>query len=230
MNHTAAETILQNCGIFRRVAGASRQRLLAMAQVKQFERGHQIIRQGEACPGVFVIGSGMVRIYKLSPNGKEHVLHLATTGETFLEVASILDMDCPAFAEAIEPAECVLLPNAAFRAALDEDHALCQQLLAGMALRVRQFVGLLEDIVLRDALSRVAKYLLEKSSDDDPTITLPSLKKHLASHLNLTSETLSRCLRQLLDAGLIESNEIQAIRIIDRPALEEAAEGMYPRI
>lgn len=230
MNNAAAETILQHCGIFRRVVGASRQRLLAMAQVKQFDRGHQIIRQGEACPGVFVIGSGMVRIYKLSPNGKEHVLHLATTGETFLEVASILDMDCPAFAEAIEPAECVLLPNAAFRAALNEDHALCQQLLAGMALRVRQFVGLLEDIVLRDALSRVAKYLLERSSDDDPTITLPSLKKHLASYLNLTSETLSRCLRQLLDAGIIESNEIQAIRIIDRPALEEAAEGMYPRI
>ena len=99
-----------------------------------------------------------------------------------------------------------------------------------MALRVRQFVGLLEDIVLRDALSRVAKYLLERSSDDDPTITLPSLKKHLASYLNLTSETLSRCLRQLLDAGIIESSEIQAIRIIDRPALEEAAEGMYPRI
>lgn len=230
MNQAAAATILDHCGIFRRVVGPSRQRLLAMAQVRQFDRGQQIIRQGEACPGVYVIGSGMIRIYKLSPNGKEHVLHLATTGETFLEVASILDMDCPAFAEAIEPAECVLLPNAPFRAALDQDHALCQQLLAGMALRVRQFVGLLEDIVLRDALSRVAKYLLEKSSDDDATITLPSLKKHLASHLNLTSETLSRCLRQLLDGGIIESSESQAIRIVDRPALEEAAEGMYPRI
>lgn len=230
MTESFASQILARCGILRRVTGPSRQRLLQMAQVRTFERSQQIIRQGDACPGVYVVGSGMVRIYKLSPAGKDHVLHLATAGETFLEVASILGMDCPAFAEAIEPAECVLLPNAAFRAALDEDHALCQQLLAGMALRVRQFVGLLEDIVLRDALSRVAKYLLEKSSDKQQTITLPSLKKHLASHLNLTSETLSRCLRQLLDGGLIEAGEGQAIRIADRDALGEAAEGMYPRI
>jgi len=226
---TEAAGILARCPIFRRVQGESLQRLLGMALVKSFEKGQQIIRQGDPCPGVYIVGEGMVRIYKIAPSGKEHVLHLATPGQTLLEVASILDMDCPAFAEALEPSRGVLLPNNAFRRALQEDHALCLQLLGGMALRVRQFVGLLEDIVLRDALSRVAKYLLETSAEGE-TVTLPSLKKHLASHLNLTSETLSRCLRQLLDEGLIESDEAQGIRIANRQVLEEAAEGMYPRI
>ncbi len=230
MSQSPVSSILDACPILRRVAGKSRERLLAMAQLRRFDKGVQVIRQGEACPGVYVMGEGMVRIYKLASSGKEHVLHLARPGETFLEVASILDMDCPAFAEAIEPTVCVLLPDRAFREALQQDHALCLQLLAGMALRVRQFVGLLEDIVLRDALSRVAKYLLERSSKDEETATLPSLKKHLASHLNLTSETLSRCLRQLLDEGLVESTDGQVIKIADRKALEEAAEGMFPRI
>jgi CRP/FNR family transcriptional regulator len=224
-----AAGILTRCPIFRRVQGQSLDRLLTMAMLREFGKGEQLIRQGDPCPGVYIVGSGMVRIYKIAASGKEHVLHLATPGQTLLEVASILDMDCPAFGEAIEPSRCVLLPNGAFRKALAEDHALCLQLLGGMALRVRQFVGLLEDIVLRDALSRVAKYLLETSREGE-VVTLPSLKKHLASHLNLTSETLSRCLRQLLDEGLIESSEAQEIRIADREMLQEAAEGMYPRI
>ena len=150
--------------------------------------------------------------------------------ETFLEVASILGMKSPAFVEAIEDTTSVFLPNDAFRRALQEDHQLCLQLLGGMAMRVRQFVNLLEDIVLRDAISRVARHLLNLSQQQGQTVSLPSFKKHLASHLNLTSETLSRCLRQLIDGEMIEAEEGGAIRVLDREALEEVAEGMYPRL
>lgn len=225
-----AEQILFACPIFARVEGASRQRLLAMAQIRRFARGERIVDEGQPCPGVFIIGEGMVRIYKLSPSGKEHVLHLASRRQTFLEVASILGMDCPAFVEAIEPTLCALLPDATFRKALEEDHALCLQLLGGMAFRVRQFVGLLENIVLRDALSRVARHLLTLSDEQGKSVSLPSLKKHMASHLNLTSETLSRCLRQLSDGQIIETAGPGGIRILDRPTLEEVAEGIYPQI
>lgn len=225
-----AEQIVASCPIFARVQGPSRERLLRMAQVRTFGVGERIVDQGQACPGVYIVGEGLVRIFKLSPNGKEHVLHLASPRQTFLEVASILGMDCPAFVEAIEPATCVLLPDAAFRKALAEDHPLCLQLLGGMALRVHQFVGLLENIVLRDALSRVARQLLTLSQEQGSSVSLPSFKKHLASHLNLTSETLSRCLRQLIDGGMIEAEEGGGIRIVDRAMLEEAAEGMYPRM
>lgn len=225
-----ADEILSRCPIFARVKGASRQRLLAMAQMKRFARGERIVDQGQECPGVYIIGEGLVRIYKLSPNGKEHVLHMARAGETFLEVASILGMDVPAFVEPIEDTECVLLPDPQFSEALQGDHQLCLQLLGGMALRVRQFVGLLEDIVLRDALSRVARHLLSLSASDGGAVSLPSLKKHLASHLNLTSETLSRCLRQLIDSDMIRSGEAGEILILDREQLSEVAEGMFPRV
>ena len=225
-----AEQILSACPIFARVDGVSRQRLLGMARVKLFPRGQRIADQGQACPGVFIIGQGMVRIYKLSPNGKEHVLHLAKNGETFLEVASILSMEVPAFVEAIEDTSCVLLPDPEFRKALTDDHQLCLQLLGGMAMRVRQFVGLLEDIVLRDALSRVASHLLNLSDPVGGSVSLPSLKKHLASHLNLTSETLSRCLRQLIDNKVIESSDAGEIHVRDRELLAEVAEGLFPQL
>ncbi len=224
------EQILDSSPIFARVRGGSRDRLLRMAQIKTFAKGQRVVDEGQACPGVFVVAQGLVRIYKLAPNGKEHVLHLAGERETFLEVASILAMDCPAFVEAIEDTQCVLLPDAAFRQALQEDHQLCIQLLAGMAMRVRQFVALLENIVLRDALSRVARHLLTLGEQQGEIVNLPSLKKHMASHLNLTSETLSRCLRQLAEGELIENEAAGEIRIRDREGLQGVAEGLYPEL
>jgi CRP/FNR family transcriptional regulator len=121
----------------------------------------------------------------------------------------------------------VLLPADRFHRLLRENHELCLQLLGGMAGWVRQLVGLLEDVVLRDATGRVARYLLEADhSGGTGAFRLPMLKKDLAGHLNLTSETLSRTLRRLADGGLIALGEGQQIRICDAAGLRAAAEGL----
>jgi CRP/FNR family transcriptional regulator, dissimilatory nitrate respiration regulator len=223
-----AETVLASSRFFARVSGESRKRLLDMAVIKRFGRGRMIFRPGEACPGVFIVGSGLVRVFKTSPAGKEHVLHLVAPGGTFAEVAAIGGFDCPAFAEALEQTTCVLLPVDPFARALEQDHQLCLQLLASMSGWVKHLLGLVEDIALRDAVGRVARYLLVAAPPGSDEIQLPSLKKHLASHLNLTSETLSRTLRRLSDAGLIDCAADQSIRVLDRTSLGRIAEGDFP--
>jgi CRP/FNR family transcriptional regulator len=225
---TDAPTILAASRFFMAVRGTSMQRLAAMAVLRQYPRGTVIFRQDDPCPGVFVVGSGLVRVYKMSPAGKEQVLHLVPPGGTFAEVAVIGGFPCPAFAEALEDTVCALLPTAPFTRALAEDHALCRQLLMGMAGWVKHMVDMLEDIALRDAAGRVARYLLSVSTAADTVVRLPSLKRHLASHLNLTSETLSRTLRRLRDAGLIEANGEHELVVKERAGLALIAEGEAP--
>ena len=97
-----------------------------------------------------------------------------------------------------------------------------------MALWVRHLIGLMEDIVLRDAAGRLARHLLEACGPEGEMFTLPSLKKDLASHLNLTSETVSRTLRRFRDAGLIKQLNGGRLRILRRNDLRNVADGLYP--
>ena len=220
--------ILDSCRWFAGIQGASRQRLVAMAQRRSYAKGRMIFRQDDPCPGIFIVGTGLVRVFKTAPSGKEHVLHLIAPGSVFAEVAAIGGFPCPAFAEAVEATTCVLLPADPFNRALREDHALCLELLKAMTYWVRHFNALIEDIVLRDAAGRVARYLLERRDDPQGTISLPSLKKHPASHLNLTSETLSRTLRRLIDLELLEETAGKGLRVRDAAQLEEVAQGLTP--
>ena len=229
METVTAEDILLGCPLLTNMSQAVVQRLAEKSLLRRYEAGEVVFSQGDACPGMFIVGSGRVRVYKIAPQGKEHVLHMVGPGGTFAEVAAIGEFACPAWAQALEPTTCLLLPTVELARMLREDSELSRQMLLGMALWVRHLVNLLEDITLRDAAGRVARYLLEEADARD-CVVLPSLKKHLASHLNLTSETLSRTLRRMEEAELIGGREEQTIFLLNRPGLTEVARGIGPII
>ncbi|MEE4377728.1 MAG: Crp/Fnr family transcriptional regulator [Candidatus Competibacteraceae bacterium] len=223
-----AEAILHDCKLFSRVTEPSRSNLLGMAVLQHFPSGTLIFRQGEHCPGLFLVGAGLVRVFVLSATGKQQILHQVVPGDTFAEVATIGQFDCPAFAEAVLDTDCLLLPNHLFQHALREDHQLCLQLLGGLAGRVHHFFELVEDITLRDAAGRVARFMLNAADDNGDRVLLPGLKKDLANQLNLTSETFSRTLRRLIDAGILATTEDQALRIVSRQRLQQISDGLFP--
>jgi len=220
---------LSNCMFFKGLSQESLDLLVPISRMVQYKSGELIFREGQECPGIFVVGSGSVRVYKLAPNGKEHVLHFVYPGMTFAEVAAIGEFPCPAYAEAIEDSLCVLVSKEGFNRLILTNHDLCLQLMESMAFWVKHLVGHLEDIVLRDAVSRVARHLIQSGPPtSDVEFILPMLKKDLASHLNLTSETLSRTLRRLAEAKMIDMPDQHHIRILNREALNEIAQGVLP--
>jgi CRP/FNR family transcriptional regulator len=216
--------IIAECSLFHGVSPGHRRRLVEMARKVALPAGTLVFKQDDPCPGIYCVGSGVVRIYRIGAAGKEHTLHLAGPRQTFAEVAVIGEFACPAFAEVTEAAQCALLPTASILGMLREDHAFCLDLLVGMSHWVRHLTGLLEDITLRDADGRVARHLLQAKPDSRGTVGLAGLKKHVASHLNLTSETFSRVLRKLVDGGMVEIVDGKRLRIVAAAALERLSE------
>jgi len=224
------EEILNRCQLFAEVEPRRRALLAKIACLRTFQKQEMIFRQGQECPGVYVVHQGMVRVFKTAPNGKEHVLHMVAPGQTFAEVAAIGNFACPAHAEAVMNTQCVLIPLEQFRDALEQDHQLCLEMMTGLSFWVRRLISLLEDVVLRDAMGRIARFLIESDVEADGTVRLPSLKRHVASHLNLTSETLSRTLSRLIEAGLIAEHDKNRVELIDRGQLQEISQGRFPQV
>lgn len=217
-------TILGACSLFRGVSTERKRRLVEMARRVTFPAGTLVFRQNDPCPGIYCVGSGLVRIYRIGAGGKEHTLHMAGPEQTFAEVAVIGGFPCPAYAEATQASQCALLPAASIMAMLRDDHDFCLELLLGMSHWVRHLTGLLEDITLRDAGGRVARHLLQSKQDARGNVSLAGLKKHIASQLNLTGETFSRVLRKMADSGVIDLIDEKHLRIVDRGQLESLSE------
>jgi CRP/FNR family transcriptional regulator len=226
----SCDEVLSACRLLAQVGAQRRRRLAEISRLCQLPTGRTIFREGEPCPGVYAVDRGMVRILKIGPSGKEHVLHMVGPGFTFGEVAAIGNFPCPAHAEAIADTTCVLIPADPFRQALTEDHQLCLEMITGLSMWVRQLVTLMEDVVLRDAAGRVARYLLECEAEAEATVKLPSLKRHVASHLNLTSETFSRTLSRLVEAGLVVELDGGRVQLRDRDGLRAVSEGLIAKI
>ena len=217
--------ILRSCRLFSQVQAEGFSRLAPMARLCSFDKGEIIFRQGQACPGVYVVGAGLVRIFKIGANGKEQILHIVGPENTFAEAAAIGGFDCPAHAQAVTPATCVLLPLEPFRQLLRDNHQFCLEMMAGLTYWVKNLIGLIEDLSLRDAAGRLAWYLLKTETALDGTIELPSLKRHVASQLNLTSETFSRTLSKLVESGLVIELAGNRLQLVDRPRLAKIAAG-----
>lgn len=217
--------ILRGSTLFGGLDEPGLRRVVACARVVRYPRGAAILREGEPCPGIHVVAEGAIRVFKLAPNGKEHLLHVAQAGQTFAEVAVIGRFACPANADALEDSLCALVSRDCFQQLLTSDHAFCLSMLEGVAGRVRGLIDLLDNLVLHDAASRVARFLVDAVPPaGGGSFELPLKKKDLASHLNLTSETLSRTLRRLVDDGLIEMHD-RSFRVLQGGRLASLAEG-----
>ncbi len=226
----APESIIGQCELFAQVTARRRQRLAEVSVMRHFQKGELIFRQNDECPGVFIVASGTVKVFKSSPSGKEHVLHLVAPGHTFAEVAAIGGFPCPAHAEAVAKTTCLLIPLDRFRGEILADQDLCLEMMTGMAVWVRKLISLMEDLVLRDSIGRTARFLLESEVDEDGHVVLPGLKRHVASHLNLTSETLSRTLSRLIEAGLVVEMDNNRVELKDRAKLRAISEGRFPEV
>lgn len=216
-------TTIGKCDLFSRVDEAGVSAIAEIAHLKKVQKGEILFRQGDPCTSMYLVAQGLGRLYQLAPSGKEHTLHLAMPGQSFAEIAAMDQKPYPASAQAMEASILVAIDAHRLAELLQSNHQLCYQMTLSMARWMRRTIGLLEDVVLRDALGRVANYLLANAETD--MITLPTKQAHLATHLNLTPETLSRSLRRLGESEIIRSSG-KKVTLLNREALEAIREGM----
>jgi len=191
-----------------------------------FRKGETIFSEGEEGNGFYVVITGRVKIFKLSAEGKEQILHFFGPGEPFGEVPVFTGQHFPANAEAIEESRVFFFPRKSFTDLIRRNPSLALNMLAILSKRLRRFAGLIDDLSLKEVPGRLAAYLLYLSDQNKGSkdLELTITKAQLASLLGTIPETLSRILGKLSGQGLIETDG-RRIRILNPEALQDLAES-----
>lgn len=200
--------------------------LASIAIEKSMDRGRTIFSEGDPGNGFFVLEAGLIKIFKLSPDGKEQILHLFGPGEPFGEVPVFEGRNFPAHAVTLEKSQFLFFPRNAFIHLLKQNPSLALSMLAVLSRRLRRFTALVDDLALKEVPGRLAAHLLFLSSrqEGSDNLELEIPKSLLAAMLGTIPETLSRILTKMAKQGLIASNGPR-IGILDRDALKDLADG-----
>lgn len=215
--------LLKGIPLFAGLAEAELEALLDIGRVRDHNRGELLFADGEPAAGFFIVLKGKVKVYKLSAEGKERILHIVHPGGTFAEAAIFGNGLYPAYAEPLQTSSLLFLPKDRFLALLEDNGRMAVNMIAGLSRFLRQFTLQIEELTFKDVPSRLARYLLEVSDGERTTFELPISKSQLASQLGTVSETLSRTLRKLAEDELIEVQG-KVITILDFDRLEDLAE------
>jgi CRP-like cAMP-binding protein len=225
----ASLQVMARIPLFAGLSPAELAQFGGIAVERGFGKNEWVFAEGDDGDGFYVILSGTVKVFKLSADGKEHILHIFPPGQVFGEVPVFAGEHFPANAQAVVPSRLLFFPRAAFVALLEQHPALALKLLADLSLKLRQFATQIENLSLKEIPARLATYLLvlAESQGQRDQVTLAISKGQLASLLGTIPETLSRMFAKLSGQNLI-AVEGRTIRLLDVPALQELAEAGKP--
>lgn len=211
---------LQSFDFLHGLDDATLARLAYSATWKVFAPNAVVFWEGDVEPNLFYLQYGSLKVLKVSPDGREQVLRFIDAGEIFNEIGILAKKPSPATAMALEESGIWLLPRHALEEIVLAHPQAAMQIIENMADKIINLVTLAADLSLKTVEARFAQLLLEQAEGDVIERRRWTNQTELASRLGTVPDVLSRVIRELTKAGLIEMDR-HRIRILDRAGLAE---------
>lgn len=225
MNHPPDATLeLRRAYLFAEMAAPHLQTLVNGMQKIHLKAGDGLFRQGQPAERFFFLREGLVKLFRLSPEGDEKIIEIMRPGETFAEAVMFMGAQgrYPVNAEAVNESHLYAFEQKTFLNLLRESSDATFGLLGSMSRRLHMLVNQIESLTLQNATYRLVAYLLDEIPRDvktSPEVQLTTPKGVIAARLAIQPETLSRILAKLRQGGQIEVHgnhitvrDVQALR------------------
>lgn len=220
---------LHEVPLFQKLTASELRLVRGIAALKSYKKDQIVFLEGESFAGFYVVMSGSVKVYKLSSDGSETVLHILNPYKSFAETPVFTGSNIyPACAQAIEDSTLFHIPKLEFRNLMEKSPSLSIKISEAFAARLMELnkkFGQLSASVER----RLARYMLSEIDQNgsirkpEPFFVLGVSKKDLAAQLGMAVETFSRNLRKLKDEKIIRES-FKKIFIIDLKRLRALSE------
>lgn len=201
------------------------QALAETATCRRLAAGEVLFLEGEPTAGFVMVEEGLIKISRVSKEGREQILQFAPRAATFNEVSVLDGGPNPATAIAHTDAVVWIISRADLHRLADQHAQLAWALVESIARRARHLVGLVEDLSMRSVRGRLARLLLEVAEEHGSDV-IPRVitQEDMAGRLGTVREVVGRALRGLAADGVIDFDR-QSITILDRARLVKETEA-----
>ena len=208
------------------LAGGQAVAQIATPMLHKKAAGEILFSEGEDAESVYEVTGGMLRLYKLLPDGRRQITGFATAGH-LLGLAP--EGICVYTAEALTEVTLRRYKRAAVERLIDEVPGFARRMLAATSQELRAAQDQMLLLGRKSASEKVASFLVmiaeQQARSGEDELDLPMTRNDIADYLGLTIETVSRTLSKLKQAGLIALPTAVRIEILDRDRLEDMAAG-----
>ncbi len=197
--------------------------IAANAHLADLEEGQSLFNHGEPVHHFFFVVTGLIKLYRQSPNGQEKIIELENPGQTFAEALMFNDQPIyPVSAIAMKPSRVISISTGHFRDILARSPGLSLRIMGELSIRLHDLINEIDHLSLMTGRNRVAAYFLDQAAikGDDFHLDIP--KHAIASILSLQPESFSRLIKELTRRGAIAIQDSH-IRILDHDELRRAA-------
>jgi CRP/FNR family transcriptional regulator len=217
--------------MFRRVSAEDRQRLLAVARVRHLERDAEVFAEGQASDFFPIVLTGRVKVFRVTPSGKEIILEIFGAGDPLGAVAVYEGAPFPASAVTLEPTDCLFVPRRDFFALLEAHPSLVRSLLVGLTHRLVELTRRLTELTGGRVETRFARLFLKLGAEmgrRDPArggivVAMPLSRQELADLTGTTIETAIRIMSRWNKEDVLRTDK-DGFVIVDTDTLRTIAE------
>jgi CRP/FNR family transcriptional regulator len=217
---------LKQISVFSGLQEEYLEKIHQISLLRKYGKGRIIFMEGEPGEAFFYVRSGLIKISKLSGDGREHILHILNEGHIFAEVTLFSKTEYPATAEVLEDAEIGIIKNEDLEKLIMENPGLALQLIKYLNKRLVEAHMKIRNLALYDTYGRTAQALLKlaedygKKSSKGIELDLNISRQELANIVGTTRETVIRALMAFKKEHSIDIDK-NTITIIDPERVAE---------
>lgn len=205
--------------VFHGLDGAAIDTLRGSASVRAFSKGATILLEGQDSEGLFIVDSGLVRVFKTHIDGREKTLALLKPGEVLGEMTLTGSDLRSATAAAVEASTLLVIPRAVFREILESHPPLALHVIEMLSTRLREADESIHELAFMSARSRVICSLgrlaqCHGTPGNDGGVWLKLTHAELAQVAGVSRETATTVLNDLQDHNLVETGN-RKLRVIE---------------
>ncbi|MBT8436874.1 MAG: Crp/Fnr family transcriptional regulator [Gammaproteobacteria bacterium] len=216
---------LSKSHLFSELTEAQMDRVRRHSHITDMIEGESLFFQGDNATSFYLVLSGRIKLFRVSPEGKEKVVEVMEEGATFAEALMFMDEpNYPVTATALSPSRVIGINCKDFKSMLRESMDTCFLLLGKMSFRLRGLIREIDALSLDTGTVRTVAYLLNHSTADKDSFELKIAKSVIASRLSVKPETFSRILKNLHEQEIV-SIDGRNVTIHDREAMISLCSG-----